>query len=412
MIRHFFKLVWNRRRANSLILIELLISFLVLCGVLAVVVNYFDHWRQPLGFKYDRVWVLGTEREPFSMLDDEDKLAMKAIDAQLYQRLRGMPEVESLSPTDYNIPFTQSRSCYRTFVEGSSRLVDISRVAPEMHDVLRFDLVAGRWLQAGDEALDWMPIVITRNYARAMFGTEDPIGRPLDRRREDGTPREPDEDEPEPRIVGVIADYHRFGELLPADFAEFRPIRSDLDDVEIDPPDVYLLRVREGVTAAFEEELLAAAHDIAPNWTFLVTTLDHARQGILKQYLTPLAIVGTIAGFLLIMVGLGLAGVLWQGVTRRTQELGLRRALGATGVMVRWQVLGELLALASLAMGIGAVIFLQAPILRLFDAVGFHVYLIALALGAMSIYLFVILCGLYPSWLATRIRPVEALQYE
>ena len=85
MIRHFFKLVWNRRRANSLILIELLISFLVLCGVLAVVVNYFDHWRQPLGFKYDRVWVLGTEREPFSMLDDEDKLAN---DQALKQGLR------------------------------------------------------------------------------------------------------------------------------------------------------------------------------------------------------------------------------------------------------------------------------------------------------------------------------------
>ena len=75
-------------------------------------------------------------------------------------------------------------------------------------------------------------------------------------------------------------------------------------------------------------------------------------------------------------------------------------------------VVGELAALATIAMGIGTLIFVQVPALGLFDWVGFYVYLIALVTAIVITYLFVILCGLYPSRLATRVDPVEALQYE
>ena len=46
-------------------------------------------------------------------------------------------------------------------------------------------------------------------------------------------------------------------------------------------------------------------------------------------------VVGTIAGFLLLMVALGLTGVVWQSVTQRIREFGLRRAKGATIANVR-----------------------------------------------------------------------------
>ena len=45
----------------------------------------------------------------------------------------------------------------------------------------------------------------------------------------------------------------------------------------------------------------------------------------------PLIAVGLVAGFLMLMVALGLLGVLWQNVTQRTREMGLRRAKGAPG---------------------------------------------------------------------------------
>ena len=56
MIGHLFKLIWNRRRANGLILLELLFSFLVLCGVLTITSNYVVNMLRPLGFTYDNVW--------------------------------------------------------------------------------------------------------------------------------------------------------------------------------------------------------------------------------------------------------------------------------------------------------------------------------------------------------------------
>ena len=60
-----------------------------------------------------------------------------------------------------------------------------------------------------------------------------------------------------------------------------------------------------------------------------------------RSRLVPLALGATIAGFLMLMVALGLIGVLWQNVTRRTREIGLRRAAGASHGDIRRQVIME-----------------------------------------------------------------------
>jgi putative ABC transport system permease protein len=112
------------------------------------------------------------------------------------------------------------------------------------------------------------------------------------------------------------------------------------------------------------------------------------------------------------MVGLGLIGVLWQSVTRRTEELGLRRALGATAGGIRRLVLGELLVLTSLAIAVGAAIYVQVPLLRLVPEATFGVYAGSFLAAVLGIYAVVVLCGLYPSWLATRVQPAAALLYE
>ena len=68
--------------------------------------------------------------------------------------------------------------------------------------------------------------------------------------------------------------------------------------------------------------------------------------------------------------------------------------------------------LATVASVIGGVLFLQLPILQMFAWIPWHVYLMALALALVVLYSLVAVCGLYPSWLATRVKPAEALQYE
>ena len=54
---------------------------------------------------------------------------------------------------------------------------EIQRASVETLEVLKLELIAGRWFEAQDEFLDWEPVVITPALARDLFGDEDPIGR-------------------------------------------------------------------------------------------------------------------------------------------------------------------------------------------------------------------------------------------
>jgi putative ABC transport system permease protein len=112
------------------------------------------------------------------------------------------------------------------------------------------------------------------------------------------------------------------------------------------------------------------------------------------------------------MVFLGLSGVLWQNVTRRTREIGLRRALGATGPVVYRQILIEVALLSTIAVIVGLVIVGQLPILGIFKFVTPAAYGIGVAASLATIYALTLLCGLYPSWLAGRVQPAQALHYE
>ena len=61
MIRHLLRIVWNRRRANALVALEILLSFLVLCAVATMLVYYVGNYRRPLGYVWQDVWVVSMD---------------------------------------------------------------------------------------------------------------------------------------------------------------------------------------------------------------------------------------------------------------------------------------------------------------------------------------------------------------
>lgn len=413
MIIHLFKLIWNRRRTNGLILVELFCCFLVLCTVLTIACNYLISTTQPLGYNYQQVWYLDLDAPSFRSLDEEGKAGAWATSTQLELMLAGMEEVEASSPVDWNIPFGRSMSGYSNNINGANEFIYQNDILPELMGVLKLELLAGRWVEPGDEALNWDPVVITRNYARALFGDEDPLGREVVEYDAEGNPEEEEEGEENKvrRVVGVISDMRMRGEMDPYCFCQFTH-RELPTEKYARPAQSYLLRLQSGVTAAFEEKLVDGIRKIAPSWIVNVRTLSSMRGARLRDSLMQLALGAVIAVFLIIMVGLGLVGVLWQSVTRRTREWGLRRAVGAPAGEVRHQVLGELLALTTVAVAAGTLVFIQLPFFEAFPAVPWATYMFGLAVSLVGMYLFVIVCGLYPSWLATRVQPAEALQYE
>jgi putative ABC transport system permease protein len=131
-----------------------------------------------------------------------------------------------------------------------------------------------------------------------------------------------------------------------------------------------------------------------------------------RLYLGPLVVVGLVAGFLLLMVALGLTGVLWQSVTQRTREIGLRRAKGASIAHIHAQFLGEILVMTTLSLTVGVVAAVQLPLFDQVTGIGARVYATSLAISILAIYCLTAACAYYPSRIATRVPPAEALRYE
>ena len=73
MTRHLLRLIWNRKRQNFLLTLEILFSFLALFGVVLFTVHFANNSRQPLGFDIDRVWNIVVDRK-----ENEDDPAVKA----------------------------------------------------------------------------------------------------------------------------------------------------------------------------------------------------------------------------------------------------------------------------------------------------------------------------------------------
>lgn len=410
MIAHYLKMVWNRRRANGLILAEILVSFLVLCAVFGVVAYYAANWRRPLGYDYRNLWTLDVGM-PQVALDDKDANARDlATSARVYSALAQAPHVEAAAPLP-NTPYSGSMSrSGLTLPDGSLVQYVTSATTPAAREALHLELVAGRWLEPGDESQEFTPYVITEGLARRLFGRENPIGRNIEDYK-DGQVRTPEKSWQVRRVVGVIRSYRKSGEFSDMPYAAFHP-QTFTNPERGYAPWSYVIRVSPGTPAVFEEKLLESLHGEAPEWTFHLTSVELERQRYIRGRLIPLAFGATLAGFLIVMVGMGLMGVLWQNVTRRTQELGLRRALGATAAAVRNQIIGEIVVLTSLALLVGTLLFLQLPLLGVLKFVGVGVFVSAIVASSLVIVPFVVLCGLYPGWLATQVQPSQALQYE
>ncbi len=411
MIRHVMRIVWNRKRSTALMMTELLISFLVLCTVLSIGAYYLDNWRQPLGFDYEDVWSLSAFYPVANRNDPVERAALLATSRQVMNSIRSHSEVVVASPTA-NVPYSGGSNNWGTFLpDGTMARYLWSEVRPEIKEVYGLEVVEGRWLEDGDESLADLPIVITRSMGRMFFGEESPLGKIIPRLDETGAPREAEKYYHVQRVVGVVEIFRKSGELAQEPHAAF--VARSLDDPERGrAPGGYVVRVEPGTTAAFEEQLISSLQQIAPEWSFEVEPVATMRSRSLRNSMMPLVIGATVAAFLILMVGMGLVGILWQNVTQRTQELGLRRALGATSGAVQGQILGELLALTTLAVGLGSLLFLQVPLLHFLDFVPGRIFFGGTFAALLLIYPFVLICGLYPSWLAMRVQPAQALQYE
>jgi putative ABC transport system permease protein len=408
MTRHLLRLMWNRKRRNALLCVEIFFSFVAVAAIAVLAVLYIDNWRHGIGYRTDGVWnidVVPPGRTDTGQFPDNTGGTF----GEVLAAVRALPEVQAVG-TVFIAPYTNSEARIGVALnDGRRPQVSFNGASDDVLAVLRLQIVAGRWFEPGDASDAVDSIVINQRLATAVFGDIDPTGQLLP-----DVPPPPGEQNPRRpwrprRIVGVISDFRKDGEFGTPRNYMFN--RIDLAKQQFG--NSILVRTAPDTRAEFEERLQKTVQSAARSWSLHVRRLDDARQSYNAVYLALLIVPGIIAVFVLLMVALGLIGVLWQNVTERTREFGLRRANGASAAAIRRQVLMELLLLASFAVVPGVLLGAQLPVLPIPEyVVPGRVIVAGVVLAAVTIYLVVLACGWYPSRMATAIRPAEALHYE
>jgi putative ABC transport system permease protein len=414
MIRHVFKVIWYRKRANLLLTAEIFFSLLVLFGVGSLGVYMAENWRQPIGFRPDHLWVVNVDMRQTT--NDTFTASQVETMQRVMSAVRDLPQVENVAgallPPYY---MGSSNSMYN--IEGRPIEFGQNEVTDGFKDVLGLRIVQGRWFGREDDGASYRAVVINRPMAEMAFPGQNPVGKDLaaaDAGARPGAASGGPEHRAQ-RVVGVVEAYREDGEVdgEVAQALYRKPlVETDPSKMENRPPGTLILRMQPGTTASFEEPLLKHLQAVAKEWAFDVKPMTEMRSSMITFAVAPVAAVSLVAGFLMLMVAMGLTGVLWQNVTQRTREIGLRRAKGAERVRVQRQILGEIFVMTSMAVAVAAVLAAQVPIVSPFYWVQPHVYVLGFIMAALVVYVLTVLCGWYPSHMATRIEPAEALRYE
>ena len=106
MIAHLFKLIWNKKKQNFLLITEMFVSFLVVFAVFTLLVYNYKNYKAPMGIDYKDVWLVNYT--PPENINRPDSVAMY-ID-NLKRLLRSMPQIKEVSFTSNNVPFSFNTS--------------------------------------------------------------------------------------------------------------------------------------------------------------------------------------------------------------------------------------------------------------------------------------------------------------
>ena len=206
-------------------------------------------------------------------------------------------------------------------------------------------------------------------------------------------------------VVGIVADMHQVLEKdpLPAVFRPFDqyPLSSAAFLVRTaGDPRQFVHALRDQVLAIDRDQPISG-----------VQTMEDLIQAEGGQRRVVLILVGAFAGAAMLLAVIGIYGVIAYSVAQRTQEVGIRRALGAQDADILRLVVGQglVLTLAGIAIGMGAALALT----RLMSSLLFHTSAISPVTFAVVALIFVLaaLAATYiPAHRATRIDPAEALR--
>ncbi len=394
MVKHLFKLIWNKKKQNFLLLSEIFISFMVMFGVFSFGVYAFKNYMAPMNFEYENIWVINY----INPLKTDNADSLEMFYSGVKRNIKAVPGVTEASYVTNNFPFSFSMMTTGIKINGKDvQGINNYKVDEDYLKTLQVSLLEGRWYDKGDAGIKDRLVVINKKLKEVAFGKNSAVGKRIGSEGGKGGQL----------VIGVIDDMKSFGDYNPAESGLYERI----DTADYKWTSSMLVEVKPGADAAFEARLYKTMASSLKNANVEIEHLSNKLTAKNKLTLVPLIILSIVAAFLIINVALGLFGVLWYNINKRRGEIGLRRAIGASGNSVSGQLVSESLILATFSLLIGSFFAVQFPLLNVFDLPAM-VYVISILLTVAFIYLLVLICALYPGRQAANIYPAVALHEE
>ncbi len=392
MLKHLFKLIWNKKKQNFLLLSEIFVSFLVIFIVFSFLCFHYQNYNTPLGFDYKQVWSISYDNSQQTKNPD----SLNIFYTNLYKSLKAMPQIEEVTYTSPNFPYSNS-GINTTFTRNGKKFDNTNyyTIGNDYLKVWKISLSSGRWFKPEDAVSNEKIIVINEALQKAVFGKESAIGEVLQDYQQ------------KVKVIGVIKDIKSDGDYSPAEKAMYQLI----DTTSLKNTSDILIKVSTDADAKFESQLYKFMTNTIKDANIKIEHVSEMRDSKNKTTIIPVIIFTIVAGFLIINVALGLFGILWYNINKRRGEIGLRMAIGASGKAISYQLVAEALILATFSLMVGSLFAIQFPLLGVFHLPS-SVYIIAMLLAVVFIYLLVFACALYPGRQAAGIHPAIALHEE
>jgi predicted permease len=383
--------------ARAFVVAQISVSLMLLAGASLLVRTFWNLSHQDLGYRREGVLMVQTGLD-FSTFGMFKNLPLQP----LYERLNAIPGVRSAALVGLG-PFSRITSggrmalAERPPVKGEEvRRVSVS---PRYFETMGIPMVTGRPITEDDRAGTAQVAVIGETAARILFGRTDPVGRFFSEAEQFDT-------KAAIQIVGVAHDIRLSNPRDPFGMVLYRPMaQSPL------PLSSMVLRTT-GDPALFAASARQAIQEAAPGLKIAnIRPLGDVLDSTLSQEKMMALLSGAFGLLALVLAGVGLYGVIAYGVEQRTQEIGIRLALGASrgeiaGLLLR--EVGQVLAIG-LALGGAATVALGQSVKALLFGVTPHDPLMLICAAAL-LSVVAIVAGYLPARRAARLDPLEALR--
>jgi predicted permease len=380
---------------SALIVSEIALACVLLVGAGLLLRSFLRILDVDLGFEPSRAASIALDYD-----DKGDAAKRSAIWQEVLRRTQAIPGVEAVGITD-NLPMSRNRSWGiqvkgKNYRPGELKDTFVYIVSPGYLKAIGMHLSQGRDISWEDFDKKEGVVIINETVARSLWPGQNPIGRL-------GVAAGSDV-----RVIGVVADVHESSvEGNPGWQMYLSGAAPQFG------PEGALLVVRSKVAPeSLASSVMGTLRDINPaqpavEFRPIQQLVDH----VVSPRRFFVLLVGVFAALGLILASLGIYGVISYSVTQRTQEIGIRMALGATQARVQAGVLGKTLVLASIGIATGTVASLVIANLiasLLFgttarDGGTFLVMILLLLLVSL-------LAGYLPARRASRIHPMIALR--